>query len=555
MAVIQRNEAGSAPIQVVPGPAPVGSSLSCGPGDVAVLTRDGRVLGALGAGRFALTPDVAPFLSLAMAPDGSFAASVYFVAAAPIAGLRFGGPVGTVLDATTRVSVTPSVIGEATVRVVDPMRLVAALVAAPNQDPFTTFQSYVQYAVLEATKAGLGSVPGATGGAASLFVDPAAQASLAPSIARDAGARLAPMGVELVALSTWQLTLSDEDAARLNPAKSGGGAPAEVAYEMLWDCQFCGATKLLGLTHRHCPSCGAPQNAAGRYFPTDADKVLAAEHEYAGADLVCSKCGQASGRKAKHCGGCGAPLDDGKDVALRTEGVADAGATAPVAAAPVKRSNTARAVVGIGCATVFGLVAVLAVVFLWKKEGVLTVTGHTWQREIAVESLAAVSDSSWCDSMPSDARGVRRSREVRSQKSVADGEDCHTQKVDRGNGTFVEKQVCSPRYKDEPVYDEKCYYTVDRWRPTRKLDATGVSLADTPRWPDVRSLRAGACEGCEREGARTETYTLNLKDSKGQPQSCPLDAAKWASFADGATLTGEIRVAGNSLDCSTLKAN
>ena len=31
----------------------------------------------------------------------------------------------------------------------------------------------------------------------------------------------------------------------------------ERVYEMLWDCAFCGTQKLLGLQHRHCPSCGA----------------------------------------------------------------------------------------------------------------------------------------------------------------------------------------------------------------------------------------------------------------------------------------------------------
>lgn len=31
----------------------------------------------------------------------------------------------------------------------------------------------------------------------------------------------------------------------------------EGVYEMFWDCAFCGTTALLGVTNRHCPSCGA----------------------------------------------------------------------------------------------------------------------------------------------------------------------------------------------------------------------------------------------------------------------------------------------------------
>ena len=136
---------------------------------------------------------------------------------------------------------------------------------------------------------------------------------------------------------------------------------------MLWDCKFCGKQKLLGLTHRHCPSCGAPQNAADRYFPSDADRVLAADHEYAGADILCAKCGQANGRKAKHCGGCGAPLDDGKDVALRTEQASGTPPVAPVAAVPVQRSNTGRVVVAIGCATALLLIAI-CLAALWPPD-------------------------------------------------------------------------------------------------------------------------------------------------------------------------------------------
>jgi hypothetical protein len=30
----------------------------------------------------------------------------------------------------------------------------------------------------------------------------------------------------------------------------------DPTYEMFWDCGFCGTTRLLGKTHRHCPGCG-----------------------------------------------------------------------------------------------------------------------------------------------------------------------------------------------------------------------------------------------------------------------------------------------------------
>jgi hypothetical protein len=54
----------------------------------------------------------------------------------------------------------------------------------------------------------------------------------------------------------------------------------EAVYEMIWDCKFCGQKKLLGLTHRFCAGCGAPQDPASRYFPPDSEKVAVHDHEF-----------------------------------------------------------------------------------------------------------------------------------------------------------------------------------------------------------------------------------------------------------------------------------
>src|SRR5262249_25412891 len=57
-------------------------------------------------------------------------------------------------------------------------------------------------------------------------------------------------------------------------------------FEMFWDCEFCDTKALLGKTNRHCPSCGAPQDAKRRYFPPEGQEV-AANTTYDGADLTC----------------------------------------------------------------------------------------------------------------------------------------------------------------------------------------------------------------------------------------------------------------------------
>src|SRR5690606_40463181 len=55
-------------------------------------------------------------------------------------------------------------------------------------------------------------------------------------------------------------------------SRRGERAMSEKTYEMFWDCEYCGAAKLLGLTQRYCPNCGAPQNPEKRYFPPEHEK-------------------------------------------------------------------------------------------------------------------------------------------------------------------------------------------------------------------------------------------------------------------------------------------
>jgi hypothetical protein len=60
--------------------------------------------------------------------------------------------------------------------------------------------------------------------------------------------------------------------------------------------------------------------------------------------------------------------------------------------------------------------------------------------------------------------------------------------------------------------------------------------------------------GCEREGARTETYTVALRDPDSKDHTCDLDQAKWASMTDGSRWTADVHALTHSVDCSTLRA-
>ena len=91
---------------------------------------------------------------------------------------------------------------------------------------------------------------------------------------------------------------------------------SEKTYEMQWDCEYCGAKKLLGLSQRYCPTCGGPQNPAKRYFPAESDKVAVEDHPFVGADATCPACRHAMSRACNNCSNCGSPIDAGKQVAM-----------------------------------------------------------------------------------------------------------------------------------------------------------------------------------------------------------------------------------------------
>lgn len=343
-------------------------------------------------------------------------------------------------------------------------------------------------------------------------------------------------------------------------------ATSEGVYEMLWDCEYCGTKKLLGKTHRHCPDCGAKQNPATRYFPSDEEKIAVKDHVFVGADKSCSFCHAAAGARAKCCPQCGAALAGADEVAKRgdqvhgeggsfaSETAADAkrehagaaGGAPPAATQGKKKSPLKWILVGAGL-----LVVLLVVLFSWKKEVTAIVAVHSWEREIRIEKYRAVTETAWCDSMPHDAYRVTRSREIRSQRKVADGEECSTRRVDNGDGTYRQKRECKTKYRDEPVYDERCRFTVDRWRYDRSEGLIGT-LTKAPRWPEL-ALRQGTCLGCEREASRDEGYYLELDYAKfSKYHSCKVDPAKWRATPDGSKWTVKVNSLG-IIDCSSMK--
>lgn len=338
--------------------------------------------------------------------------------------------------------------------------------------------------------------------------------------------------------------------------------PSARVYEMLWDCKHCGTRKLLGLTHRYCPSCGAPQNAESRYFPSDAERVKVSEHVYFGRDIVCQFCGAYNGRKSQHCKDCGAPLAEGKDAEVRKDQLhakgAYAGETAVAALeerapapprAPKQKRVWPRIALGV-----LGVFLLLVLAFFWKKEAGLVVAERSWLREIDVEQFGPVRQSAWCEQLPPGARLLDRSRAERRKEKVQDGEDCQQRKIDQGDGTFREQTECKPRYVDKPVYADRCRYELDEWVVSRTERAAGTIDA-TPTWPEPTLGAACTQVGCEREGERRETYLVRFSvPGETNTAECEYEEARWRSLQPGPTYSAKLSVVGGRVDCDSVAA-
>ncbi len=352
------------------------------------------------------------------------------------------------------------------------------------------------------------------------------------------------------------------------------GNSEEKVYEMLWDCKYCGTKKLLGLTHRFCPNCGAAQDANARYYPeNDADLVAVQDHEFVGADKKCGSCGTPLKANVTFCTQCGASMEGEKAVGtkadqvigsdgqtLPAEGSQPAGSSSvPVGGASV--SGTAD-VSGkpkkswkwpiIGGVVGIAVIGILAGLFI-KKDVDAVLTGHEWVREINIEKYGPVRQSDWCDSMPFGAYSVTRSREVRSHNQVPDGEECRTVRKDQGDGTFTSRQECKTKYRSEPVYDDKCHYLIDKWAHSRTEKAGEKRKNPKRYWPADRIYRTGQCIGCERESSRKESLNLLFHSSENKDFTCDVKEELWLSAEAGSTWSVKVSVLGSIPDCGSLK--
>lgn len=308
-------------------------------------------------------------------------------------------------------------------------------------------------------------------------------------------------------------------------------------FEMLWDCDHCDTRGLLAKSQRYCANCGAPQNPDKRYFPKEGEAVRVDGHQFVGADRVCPACSAPQSAAAHNCTHCGSPLDGGAEVR---------GVMAQPAAPPPRPKRAKRKIWPwlVGALVIVGFA-------IWFKcvrtqSAQVVVSGHSWKRSIAVEEFGDQTQNAWRNEVPRDASPPMCIEKSRSTRQVPDGEDCHTERRDKKDGTFEQVKKCVPKTRSEPVMDSWCTFTVRRWHVVSSLDAHGTGLS--PTWPEgVPQRQVTALFGAKREGNRTESLILEFKDHG----TCEVSEAVWRKYADGQKLKAEIH-SGGDVACGSL---
>ena len=344
--------------------------------------------------------------------------------------------------------------------------------------------------------------------------------------------------------------------------------------EGAWDCPHCGRKGNRG-PEKFCGGCGAPRGEGVQfYLPPDAPEVTEAkalERAKAGPDWTCPFCEADNPSTSPFCSSCGAGRDGSKPREV-IEHRKDA-APLPVAAPPpppAPANPKLKRGCQIGC---LGLAAlVLLFWFLGRpKETTLTVTGHRWERTVAVEEQRTVTEQGWEGELPAGARSLSSSREIHHHNRVRIGSETRTRTVservqtgtervkvgerDLGNGYFEdiyedrpvyetresEETYEEPVYREDPVYRIRHRYQVEKWMPSREARAGAEDLA--PRWPDA------GLGSKEREGQRAEVYEVLFEDRDGAGRVYRArDEVEWRGFEEGSAYRAKVRSNGEIVE-------
>jgi RNA polymerase subunit RPABC4/transcription elongation factor Spt4 len=330
-------------------------------------------------------------------------------------------------------------------------------------------------------------------------------------------------------------------------------------YQMLWDCEYCGAKGLLAKDQKVCPQCGGKQNADHRYMPDMAQAQEVVGHSVKGCDRVCGACGRVMPVDTVVCPGCGNDMEDAAEVKRQQALAPQPPQPAAHEARPVQKSILGS----IRWSWVFsiGFPLLLAVAYYaypaldshFAKSASFTLTRKYWTTSIEVEKYGPETRTYTCEvprGLLPKSRGILSGGELVLWTQPAPV-GVQVAQVDEGDGTFSVDDAggsgpsgtTSGGSDNTPA--KTCTETVWTWSHARSLNNSGEELPIT--WPQVILSKE------EREGPHHLDFQLDLYAQEDENYAtCTVNPSAWKNARIGSLWTLSLGGISKEALCETL---
>lgn len=322
-----------------------------------------------------------------------------------------------------------------------------------------------------------------------------------------------------------------------------------------WDCTQCGTKKIKG-REMFCPGCETKRADDTKFYLADGEPEVTDQEQIKrakkGVDWYCPYCHRGNQNDSSKCSQCGAnrnsPAPPSHEVERENIMNPDSGSI----------PNKIKFGVVSGALFIVFLIAYLA----WPSHLEVEATGFYWNRTVNIEAYQTVTEQDW--SVPAGGKELSHRQEIRSYLKVLDHYDTGTRRVqtgtedyncgtrDLGNGYF-EDVTCSravysdepysdPVYREDPVYDTKYTYKINKWAPEKSV--TAEASTKQPYWPAINLTGNGSnVLGNEREQSRSEKYTVNFisKEKKQRQFAQEFNLNDWETFEYGRVYTAKLQ--------------
>ncbi len=276
-----------------------------------------------------------------------------------------------------------------------------------------------------------------------------------------------------------------------------------------------------------CIQCGGDMKEGIR---RESGRVISAGPSNNNAPIKCPGCGTLNPSANNTCSSCGIDLTKPLPQSQKTN-------STPVAL----KASSFRPWMMLPIGAILMLVCVIIGFLLFRTTAISGIVQSTqWQRTISIQEQRQVTKQDWRDQVPGGAVIQSCQQQYRSrQDNPAPGakQVCSTKMIDQGNGAAKVEETC---YYE--IYADYCKYQALEWQTVNQPQVHGIDL--NPYWPQVTPANG------QREGGRTESYTVSFQTNDGIKQYTTDNPALYAQFLPGSEWLLSVNALGAVLDVS-----